>query len=411
MADSGRNKMIFSGFDSAWSARNSGAICELVMKEDGPLQLDRFPFVANWDQAIAQASQGRAADLHIWAIDQPICVRNESGCRPVERDLSRALMAHFGCGAYPANLSNPCWQSGARIWEFVRALDENNYLHNPMAIPSAKSGRYYFECYPHPAVLGVFGLDRIVQYKFRHRNAGEWRRIIGLLRSLAISAFPVRNICSFVRENLPQNKPNEDKLDAIISAYSAAYWWKFGIERSTMIGDLSTGYIVTPHSKGTYDDIASVFGGRMNQKGPACEPPQAGAPLGRKAPSPVDRPVKTLSARSDELPVEPQNGWRGPEELTATDTANIWRTSRRTAVNPWLDAERMTGWRLWLRFIEEDGEPTVLFLPFRNQEAQQGGMRPAPQQMNGGLWSFLVAGARRDNPIRFQVCYCYEQLQ
>jgi predicted RNase H-like nuclease len=32
------------------------------------------------------------------------------------------------------------------------------------------------------------------------------------------------NIRSFVREDLVQNKANEDKLDAIVSAYAAAYW-------------------------------------------------------------------------------------------------------------------------------------------------------------------------------------------
>jgi hypothetical protein len=58
-----------------------------------PLQLDRDPVVANWDQAILKASQTKVADLHIWAIDQPMCVRNKTGtCRPVEQDLARALM-------------------------------------------------------------------------------------------------------------------------------------------------------------------------------------------------------------------------------------------------------------------------------------------------------------------------------
>jgi len=57
-------EIILSGFDSAWSSRNSGAICDLVLKEDGSLQLDRDPVVANWDQAIAQGSQTKAVDLH-----------------------------------------------------------------------------------------------------------------------------------------------------------------------------------------------------------------------------------------------------------------------------------------------------------------------------------------------------------
>jgi predicted RNase H-like nuclease len=53
---------------------------------------------------------------------------------------------------------------------FLRVLQEEGYLHSPMAIPSATAGRFYFECYPHPAIIGLFDLDRILQYKVHHSN-------------------------------------------------------------------------------------------------------------------------------------------------------------------------------------------------------------------------------------------------
>ena len=31
--------------------------------------------------------------------------------------------------------------------------------------------------------------------------------------------------------------------------------------------------------------------------------------------------------------------------------------------------------------------------------------------MNRSLWSFMVADAARSNPIRFRVCYCYEEIE
>jgi predicted RNase H-like nuclease len=411
MADTERNEITFSGFDSAWGAHNSGAICDLVLNADGSLRLDRGPVVANWDRAIAQAAQPKALGLHVWAVDQPICVQNETGCRPVEQDLARALMAGFGCGTHCSNLGNPCWEADARIWGFIRALEDNNYTHNPMAIPAAKSGRYYFECYPHPALLGMFDLDQIVKYKMRHKNAGEWRRIIDLLRSLTANELPIRDIGGFVREDLPQNKANEDKVDAIISAYTAAYWWKFGTACSTMIGDLTTGYIVTPHSRRTYAALARVFDGRMNRQGPAVGRPQPGPSCEPPALLPMNRYLPASTPGTDRLPGEPQKDWSNPVELRATDTSNIWRTSRGAVINSWMDAERMTGWRLWVRFMDEDGQPAVLFLPFSSQGNQQCGMKPAPQQMNRGLWSFIVVGAARANSICFQVCYCYEKIQ
>jgi len=48
MADTERKEITFSGFDSAWGAHNSGAICDLVLNADGSLRLDRDPVVANW---------------------------------------------------------------------------------------------------------------------------------------------------------------------------------------------------------------------------------------------------------------------------------------------------------------------------------------------------------------------------
>lgn len=412
IADAKRNEITFTGFDSAWGAHNSGAICDLVLSEDGSLRLDGDPVIANWNHAIARAAQIDVADLHVWAIDQPICVRNETGCRPVEQDLARALMAAFGCGAHSSNRHNPCWQRGARIWEFVRALEQNKYLHNPMAVPGARIGRYYFECYPHPALLGVFDLDHIVKYKIRHKNPAEWRRLIDLLRSLADKELPVRNICDFVQEGLAQSKANEDKVDAIIAAYAAAYWWKFGTERSTMVGDLRNGYIVTAHSSRTYAALANVFNVRMNQQGLACGAPEASTTPEQTAESEMDGPTRTSDAKSAMLlPVEPLADWSNPVELTATDTSNIWRTSWGAVINSWMATERMTGWRLWARFIDEDSQPAVLFIPFGNRGDQQCGMKASPHQMNRALWSYMVAAAARNNPIHFQVCYRYETIQ
>ena len=111
------------------------------------------------------------------------------------------------------------------------------------------------------------------------------------------------------------------------------------------------------------------------------------------------------------MPAEPPDDWSEPVELVATDNANLWRNSRGVAINRWVDAARMTGWRLWVRFINEDGEPAVLFEPFRNQGENQGGMRAGRQQANLDVWRSLVAGATGNNPVRSQVRYRYEQMQ
>ena len=187
-------------------------------------------------------------------------------------------MGSFGCGAHSSNLAMAAWAPGAPVWDFLRVLEDHCYFHNPMAAPSAAGGRFYFECYPHPAILGLFDLDRILQYKVHRQRPEDWKTLIGLLRSLTDAALPIRNICEFVTEDLRQNKANEDQLDSILCAYVAAYWWRFGIERSTAIGDLSAGCIVTPHSDRTLAALSREFGGRMNLRGTAASPGQWQAP-------------------------------------------------------------------------------------------------------------------------------------
>jgi predicted RNase H-like nuclease len=391
-------RAVFTGYDSAWGADNKGAICELVLQDEGSLLLKDYPVCVSWNDAIGRARRNVDGVLNIWAIDQPICVANESGCRPVEVDLARDLMADFGCGAYPSNLSNPCWTPSAPIWDLLRTLAANEYHHQPMAIPAAQEGRHYFECYPHPAILGLFDLNHVLKYKFRHHDRSAWRCLIMLLQRLASADLPITNVGAFVTEQLAQNKDNENKLDAIICAYVAAYWWKYGTKRSTMIGDTTTGYIVTPHNDRTRRALAEVFSGRLNMQGDACAPPKEGL-------TPVPTPLPT-----ETMPAEPLKEWFGPVTLRATDTTNIWRNSRGVVINRWMGKNKMVGWNLWVRFFQEDGKPAVLFVPFANQGQQQGGMKSTNQQMNRQLWHMLVAEARRSNPIDFQVLYKYERI-
>lgn len=145
---------VFTGFDSAWGADNTGAICDLVLLEDGSLHLTSEPARANWASALVRARQDIHADPHVWAIDQPLLVANLTGCRPVERDLASALMADFHCGAHSSNLGMPAW-GAPPVWNLRRVLDEKGYIHDPMGIPEATSGRFYFECYPHAASSGI----------------------------------------------------------------------------------------------------------------------------------------------------------------------------------------------------------------------------------------------------------------
>ena len=209
----------------------------------------------------------------------------------------RALMRDFLVGAHTANLHEPPWLPGAPIWQFLRALEEAGYRHQPMAVPRATSGRFYFECYPHPALIGLFDLDGILRYKKRPHHEGDWIRLINCIRSLASEYFPITNAADFVPAGLPHNKRNEDALDSILCAYVAAYWWKFGVERSSLIGDLSSGYMVTPHNSRTLERSERIFGRRMNHFGPSIPSTLTEPASGRVRSAPLsDGPPANITA-------------------------------------------------------------------------------------------------------------------
>src|SRR5262249_48642739 len=105
---------------------------------------------------------------------------------------------------------------------------------------------FYFECYPHPALIGLFNLTRVLPYKVNCGEPAGWAELLRLLRSMRDAELPIQNVHDHVLEGLPQTKPNEDLLDALVAAYVGAYFWWFGTARSIVLGSLTDGYIVTP---------------------------------------------------------------------------------------------------------------------------------------------------------------------
>ncbi len=45
-------------------------------------------------------------------------------------------------------------------------------------------------------------------------------------------------------------KAIEDRLDSLLCAYVAAYWWYWGEAKNMVLGNLDTGFIVIPHPLG-----------------------------------------------------------------------------------------------------------------------------------------------------------------
>ena len=138
-------------------------------------------------------------------------------------------------------------------------------------IPSSRSGWsrrgcWFFEVYPHPAHVVLFGRRRIIKYKkgpvaSRRIGLAEFRREIKqrILRASG-SLRSTDRLCALLDLDLKSLrgktlKSYEDTLDAILCAYLAFHLWRWGWQRSEMVGDLESGYIVLPTV--ALNDVAS----------------------------------------------------------------------------------------------------------------------------------------------------------
>jgi predicted RNase H-like nuclease len=185
------------------------------------------------------------------AVDAPTLIPNLTGMRLPDK-LTHKYFGRYHAGCYPANLSRPFAQ---RTVGFGKRLERLGFIHAPTIIPQAL-GRYQIEVFPHPAMVHLFNLERILKYK----KGKLAEKIQGLkqLHTYICQVLPklqpplvlprVLDPGIFFDEplNTKTLKHKEDQLDSLICAYIGAYWWYWGKAKNWVLGDETTGYIVVP---------------------------------------------------------------------------------------------------------------------------------------------------------------------
>jgi predicted RNase H-like nuclease len=255
--------MKFLGVDLGWKSQPSGLCClEWVDQQLKLLELDRKEPIADilaWvDHKLQSDGPG------VIAVDAPTLIPNTTGSRLPDK-LTHKYFGKYHAGCYPANLNLPFAE---RTVNFGLALESRGFMHAPTIEPQ-KPGRYQIEVFPHPAIVHLFQLERILKYKKGRLNERRlellklYNYIVDILPTLkpplnvtfeslfinmeetaqraCSSSFPIPTTGAAL-------KAAEDKLDSLICAYVAAHWWYWGEQRNLVLGDRTTGYIVIPNS-------------------------------------------------------------------------------------------------------------------------------------------------------------------
>lgn len=229
------------GIDLAWGDRKPDGVC-VAGARNGRVRILEYAYPQG-DAALLGFVRSR---LHpsralLLTIDAPIVCPNRTGTRPVDR-LTHTMFHREHAACHPAN-STKCPRP-PRIRRKLAAMDIS------AGWDFATSPRLAAEVYPHPAMVRLFRLDRIVKYKrgIVKEKRKEFGRLQGLMRELLGTEMAWVTGGEETEELLrePWTKRTEDLTDALFCALIGAWHWRYGGRRSEVIGNRRTGFILLP---------------------------------------------------------------------------------------------------------------------------------------------------------------------
>ena len=240
--------MILLGIDLGWQSGKSGLCClKWEEKQLKILDLDcqlEIEDILNWIDTWTPLSTPAMI-----AVDAPTIIPNQTGTRLPDK-LTHKYFGRYHAGCYPANLNRPFAQ---RTVKFGISLEAKGFIHAPTIQPQ-QLGRFQIEVYPHPAIVNLFQLEKILKYK-KGRLADRKLELLKLHHYI-INILPTLEPALVISDNFLDTeninstialKTIEDKLDSLICAYIGAYWWYWGQTQNMVLGDYTTGYIVVPN--------------------------------------------------------------------------------------------------------------------------------------------------------------------
>jgi len=240
--------MLLAGIDLAWKSQNNPSALAF-----GKLQNNNTLHVVQVHPAITGVEKVLSIikselSLSGIAIDAPLIINNQAGQRICEKQLSQAYGAQ-GASCHTSNLTLYPKPSSVTLSE---SLSSSGFVH----LGELSDRQWQIECYPHPALIEIFGFSRRLQYKkgtVEQQRKGQAQLAIHI-KSLQFSPIIRLIIDSKFQFNIDEShilslqgrklKENEDVLDALVCLYIAAL---YAIKvKHVVFGTIENGYIYVP---------------------------------------------------------------------------------------------------------------------------------------------------------------------
>ena len=255
----------FVGFDSAWGGNTRGAISYAVfqggaLEKEGLPQLVTFPEAAQIVNALR-----RECDNVLVAIDQPTIVPNQNGSRPVDK-VAGSLMGRLRSGTQSANRSKAVFGNAAPIWQFINDIGCPDMDFKAARIAARRI--HLIEVYPAlalPALQPAF-MERRSAARYNPRGKkfcpADWKLVCKTVHSYANQA-GLPQLAQWAESMAATDSPtksDQDKIDAVICLLVGLRLRKPQRDGLSIavIGDLESGYMVTPTSRETRDVLQAA---------------------------------------------------------------------------------------------------------------------------------------------------------
>ena len=249
----------YLGVDLAWREDRPG----LPANETGVAVIDSRGQVLDvgWprgvEAALAWAGAAAGAGDALMFVDAPLVVRNKTGQRACETEVGRRY-GRWKVSANATNLASPRL-AGAR---FLALAESSGWRYSDGRGGPPAGGRVLSESYPHATLVGAAELGYDTErprYKRKPARlpAAQWRReraancdvLIGRLVRLEKADPPLRLRSHPVTRQLAEApspggdaacKHREDLIDALLCAWTAAFWARHGLGRCQVLGPTAT---------------------------------------------------------------------------------------------------------------------------------------------------------------------------
>lgn len=236
----------YLGLDLAWAPRKSSGGAVVEVSEDGGAQLISSTALRTHEDILGWIARNRGRAGCVLAVNAPIIVENTSGRRPCDEMVADHFGEYF-VDEYQVNTVN-----ASHPRTIGRALMRMGFDPNPMA-----EGDRVVETYNQAAQVLLFGGERPVRLKSGPVGARKdsvarfrellWERLGDAMPHLEETPA----LDDLLEADLPSSNGSrvgelEERLEATLCAYTAAYLGLRGPESCAFLGDLNSGYVLLP---------------------------------------------------------------------------------------------------------------------------------------------------------------------